>query len=130
MSETPARGWDAVEHAEERLQTRAMARERAAQRRRRARGGVVWTLRVLLPIAGAAAVLAVLQDAGGDLARWSQPKAIAVPAAILVVPALVSAVLARRDGPGEALLWGLVTLAAELALVFAVGLVALGLGPN
>jgi hypothetical protein len=89
----------------------------------------VWVLRILLPFLGAAAVLAALEQAGGDLGDWSSAAAVAIPVAILLVPAVVSGVLARRDGIPLAILWFLVTLAAELALVFCVGLVALGLGP-
>jgi hypothetical protein len=123
VTDTPAHGWEAVEHAEERLQARAAARQRAADRRRRRRGGAAWTLRLLLPLAGAAAVVAIIH--GGRLDDLTP----AVPAAILLAPALASAWLARRDGAVVAVLWALVTLAEELALVFAVGLVALGLGP-
>jgi hypothetical protein len=90
----------------------------------------VWALRVLLPVLGAAAALAVLEGAGGDLGRLSPAAAVALPAAALLVPALACAVVARGDGPAEVVLWLLVALAAELALVFAVGLVALGLGPS
>jgi hypothetical protein len=115
------RGWEAVEHAEERLATRAAARERAADRRRRRRGGATWVLRLLLPLAGAAGVLAALEGS---------PPGAALLVAIAVVPALLSGALARRESALDALLWALVTLAAEIALVFAVGLVALGLGPG
>ena len=118
-----------MEHAGERVRERAVARQRAEDRRRRRRSLGVWTLRVLLPFVGAAAVLAAVELAGGDLGDWSPAAAVAVPVAILLVPALASGVLARRDGIPLAILWVLVTLAAELALVFCVGLVALGLGP-
>jgi hypothetical protein len=121
MADTPARGWEAVDHAEERLRARAQQREREADRRRRRRSGTTWALRVLLPLAGAAGVLAVLEGSR---------RSATLLAAIALVPALVSAALARRDGPLDTLLWALVTLAAEVALVFAVGLVALGLGPD
>jgi hypothetical protein len=121
VSDPSARGWEAVDHAEERLQTRAAARQRAADRRRRRRGWVVWALRALLPLAGAAGALAVLEGSR---------RSAGVLAAIVLVPAVVAGALARRDGALEALLWALVTLAAEIALVFAVGLVALGLGPG
>jgi hypothetical protein len=119
-----------VEHAEARVRERAVARQRAADRRRRRRSGWVWVLRVLLPVAGAAAVLAVLQAAGGDLRKLSPAEAIAVPVAALALPALACAWISRRDGRAEAVLWLLVTLAAEVALVFGAGLLALGLGPT
>jgi hypothetical protein len=130
VSDPSARGWEAVDHAEERLRTRAQARRRAADRRRRRWCGIAWALRVLLPLAGAAGALALLEGAGGDLRDLSAPAAAVLPAAILLVPALVAGAIARRDGALEAVLWALVTLAAELALLFAVGLVALGLGPR
>jgi hypothetical protein len=119
-----------VEHAEARVRERAVARQRAADRRRRRRSGTVWALRLLLPFLGAAAVLAVFERAGGDLHGWSTAAAVAVPAACLLVPAAVSAALGRAEGAIVAVLWGLVTLAAEIVLVFGAGLVALGLGPR
>jgi hypothetical protein len=123
MNGPPVRGWEAVEHADERVRERAMARQRKADRRRRRRSGSVWVLRILLPVLGAAAMLALLGSEGGD---WPP----AAGAAILLAPALVSAATARRDGPVAVVLWLLLTLAAEVALVFGVGLVALGLGPS
>lgn len=109
-----------MEGAETRVHERAMARQRAADRRQRRRSWTVWALRVLLPLLGAAAALLVL-----EARDWSTVAA----AAALVVPAAVSAWLARRESLPDAILWLLVTLAAELALVFGVGLVLLGLGP-
>jgi hypothetical protein len=90
---------------------------------------MVSALRVVLPLLGAAAALAILEGEG-DLGPFSPAAAIAIPVAVLGLPAVVSAWLARRDGVGDAILWLLVTLAAELALVFGVGLVGLGLGPG
>jgi hypothetical protein len=90
---------------------------------------MVWALRVVLPLLGAAAALAILEGEG-DLGPFSPAAAIVIPVAVLGLPAVVSAWLARRDGVGDAILWLLVTLAAELALVFGVGLVGLGLGPG
>jgi hypothetical protein len=119
-----------VEHAETRVRERAVARQRAADRRRRRRTGTVWALRLLLPFLGAAAVLALFRREGGDLSGWSLAAAAAIPAAILLVPALVSAALARREGAILAILWLLVTLAAEIVLVFGVGFLALDLGPH
>lgn len=119
-----------MEHAESRVRERAVARQRAADRRRRRRSGAVWTLRVLLPLLGAAAVLAAVEQAGGDLGDWSPTAAAAVPVGLLLVPAVISAALARHEGIALAFLWLLVTLAAEVALVFCVGFVALGLGPG
>jgi hypothetical protein len=110
-----------VEGAETRVHERAMARQRAADRRQRRRSWAVWTLRVVLPLLGAAAALLVL-----EARDWS----VLAAAAALAVPAAASAWLARRESIPEAILWLLVTLAAELALVFAVGLVLLGVGPG
>jgi hypothetical protein len=121
------RGWEAVEHAEERLQERAEARQRTDARRRRRRTWVAWILRIGLPLAGAAAVLATVQS--GDLHRWTAATAAAILAAELLVPAVVSGITARGDSPLEAVLWGLLALAAEVALVFGVGFAVLGLGP-
>jgi hypothetical protein len=120
MDGPSTRGWEAVEGAETRVHERAMARQRAADRRQRRRSWTVWSLRVLLPLLGAAAALLVLQTRD-----WSTLAAVAA----FAVPAAVSAWLARRDSLPDAILWLLVTLAAELALVFGVGLVLLGLGP-
>jgi hypothetical protein len=130
MEGPPARGWEAVEHAEARVRERAVARQRSADRRRRRRSATAWILRILLPVLGAAAVLALLQHEGGDLRRLSPAAAVGIPLALLVVPALISGRLARDHGRAEMVLWPLVTLAAELALVFGAGLALLGLGPE
>jgi hypothetical protein len=119
-----------VEHAEARVRERAVARQRAADRRRRRWSWTVWVLRLALPFLGAGAVTAAVERAGGDLGAWTPTAAVAIPAALLAIPALVSALLARREGVVLAALWALVTLAAEVALVFGVAFVALGLGPG
>jgi hypothetical protein len=46
------------------------------------------------------------------------------------VPAAVSAWLARRRGRIEPIGWAAITLLAEVSLVFWVGLVLLGYGPE
>jgi hypothetical protein len=125
-----ARGWEAVEHADERSRERAAARQRDEDRRRRRRGWTVWVLRIALPILGAAAVLATLESRGGDLAGWTAAAAAALPAAELIVPAVLAGLTARDEGWAVALLWALVTLAAAVALIFGVGFLALGLGPR
>jgi hypothetical protein len=130
VSGPDARGWEAVEHADERLRDRAAARQRAEERRRRRWGWLAWILRIALPLLGAAAVLATLQAAGGDLRGWQTGAAAAVPAAELLVPAAGVALTGRGDGAIEALLWALAALAAEVALVFGAGFVLLGLGPG
>ena len=85
---------------------------------------------LLLAAAGAAALLAVVEGAGGDFGDWPQWRAIAVPVAAFVVPAALCAVAARRGGVVEALLWALACVGLELALVIGVGFLALGLGPE
>jgi hypothetical protein len=124
------RGWEAVDHAEERLQERAAARQRVDARRRRRRSGAAWILRIGLPLLGAAAVLATLQARGGDLGDWPAATAAAVVALELALPALVVGIVcARRYSWAEGVLWALIVVAAEIALVFGVGLLVLGLGP-
>jgi hypothetical protein len=131
VSSPSERGWEAVDHAEERLQERAEARQRAEARRRRRLSGATWILRIGLPLVGAAAVLFTLESGGGDLSDWSAGTAGAIVAAELLVPALVlGAMAARRDSWPEAVLWTLVVLAAEVALVVGVGILLLGLGPG
>jgi cytochrome bd-type quinol oxidase subunit 2 len=125
-----ARGWEAVEHADERLRERAAARQRDGDRRRRRRGWMVWILRISLPILGAAAVLATLESRGGDLAGWSATTAAALLAAELIVPAVLAGLTARDEGWAIAVLWALVTVAATVVLTFGAGFEALGLGPR
>jgi cytochrome bd-type quinol oxidase subunit 2 len=85
---------------------------------------------VVLALLGAAGVVAVVEGAGGDLAGWPLWQAVAVPAALVVVPALLSAWVARRHGAAEAVLWAVVCAGLQVALVFGVGFLALGYGPS
>jgi len=85
---------------------------------------------LLLAAAGAAVVVALVEGAGGDFGDWPLWQAIAVPAAAFVVPALLSAAVAWRNGVVEALLWSVVCVAVQAALVFGVGFLALGYGPD
>ena len=85
---------------------------------------------LLLAAAGAAVLLALLEREGGDFGAWPQWQAIAVPVATFVVPALVCAVAVRRHGLVEALLWAVACAALQAALVFGVGFLWLGLGPE
>ena len=71
----------------------------------------------------------MIEQAGGDLSGWPLSRAVAAVAAAFLVPAALSAWLARHDGVVLALLWALVCAAAQLALVVGVGFVLLGLGP-
>jgi hypothetical protein len=123
VSGPPSRGWEAVDHAE------ATARQRDGDSRRRRRRWTAWALRVLLPILGAAAVLAAFDAAGGDLRGWSATAAVAGPALALIVPAVAVGLTARGEGVVVMVLWALVALAAEFALVFGAGFGLLGLGP-
>lgn len=129
MSGPSERGWEAVDHAEERLQERAAARQRTDVRRRRRRSGAAWFLRIALPLLGAAAVLATLESGDGTLDRWTPATAAAIVAAELLVPAVAVGLTARRSSWFEVVLWSLVALAAEVALIFGVGFALLGLGP-
>ena len=85
---------------------------------------------VLLATAGAAALVALLEAAGGDFGAWPTWQAIAVPAAAFVVPALLSAAITWRYGWAQALLWAVACAAVQFALVFGVGFLALGYGPS
>jgi hypothetical protein len=123
------RGWEAVDHAEQRLQERAAARQRTDVRRRRRRSGVAWFLRIGLPLLGAAAVLATLESGDGTLDRWSPSVGAAIVACELLLPAVAVGLTARHSSWFEAILWTAVALAAEVALVFGVGFGLLGLGP-
>jgi hypothetical protein len=84
---------------------------------------------LLLAVAGAAVVVALLENAGGDFGDWPLWQAIAVPAAAFAVPALLSAAITWRNGVVEALLWAVVCVAVQAALVVGVGFMALGYGP-
>jgi hypothetical protein len=84
---------------------------------------------VLLAAAGAAALVAIVESAGGDFSGWPTWQAIAVPAAAFAVPALLSAAVMWRDGWVQAVLWAVVCAGVQFALVFGVGFVALGYGP-
>ena len=85
---------------------------------------------VLLATAGAAALVALLEAAGGDFGAWPTWQAIAVPAAAFVVPALLSAAVTWRYGWFQAVLWAVACAAVQFALVFGVGFLALGYGPE
>jgi hypothetical protein len=85
---------------------------------------------LVLAAAGAAAVVGMLEAAGGDFGAWPTWQAIAVPAAAFVVPALLSAAVTWRYGWAQALLWAVVCAAVQFALVFGVGFLALGYGPS
>jgi cytochrome bd-type quinol oxidase subunit 2 len=85
---------------------------------------------VVLPVVGAAAVVALIEGAGGDLGAWETWQAVAALAAAVVVPAALSVWLVRRNGVLQAVAWAVVCAGLQVALVFGVGFVALGLGPR
>jgi hypothetical protein len=120
----------AVEDAEVRLETRSRARREQLEKRERRRRWTPWLVCLLpLPALGAGALLAILRSSGGDLRDLSPAGAPLAVAGCLLVPALLSGWLGRRHGRLDAVLWGLVTLAVELALVLGLGFAVLDLGP-
>jgi hypothetical protein len=121
---------DAVEETEGRLESRSRERRAQLEKRDRRRRRAPWLLCLLpLPAAGAGVLLAIIDGQGGDLRELSTGAAVGVVAGCLLLPALASAWVGRRHGRLDAVLWGLVTLAVELALVFGLGFAVLDLGP-
>ena len=117
--------------AQTRIAARNRERERKDAKRARRERILLWLFApVLLPVAGAAAALAVLEGEGGDHSGWSSASVALFPAAVFGLPAALSAWLARRRGRIEPLGWPAITLLAQIALVFWVGLVLLGYGPE
>jgi formate-dependent nitrite reductase membrane component NrfD len=91
------------------------------------RGWLPWLLAPLvLPALGAAAVMALTEAANLD--DWAPWQAAAALGAAILVPALLAAWVGRRGGVVEAVAWGLACVGVEVALVFGVGFLALGLG--
>ena len=114
----------AVEDAEVRLESRSRERRATLERRDRRRRWIPWLIcPLLLPAAGAAALLAIGLE--GRPAR----EAAAIAAACVLVPALLAGWVGRRHGKLDAVLWALVCAAIELALVVGVGFLALDLAP-
>ena len=93
------------------------------------RGWTPWLVgAVVLPVLGAAATVAVVENV--ELDTWEAWQAALLVAATFVVPATVSAWVAWSFGVVEALAWALACAGIQLALVFGVGFLALGLGPG
>ncbi|HET8759074.1 MAG TPA: hypothetical protein VFM58_23860 [Solirubrobacteraceae bacterium] len=93
------------------------------------RGWVPWLLApVVLPALGAAGVVGLVESV--DLDSWAVWQVAVVLGALVVVPAGLSAFVARRFGAAEAIAWALACVGVEVALVFGVGFLALGLGPG
>ena len=122
---------DFAVEARTRIAARDRERERKDAQRARRERILLWIFApLLLPVAGAAAALAVLEGAGGDLSGWSTGSVALLTAAVLGLPAAASAWLARRRGRIEPVGWAAITLLMQIALVFWVGLVLLGYGPE
>ena len=85
---------------------------------------------VVLPLVGAAAVVGLIEAAGGDLGAWETWQAVAALAAAVVIPAGLSVWVVRRGGVLQAIAWAVVCVGLQFALVFGVGFVALSLGPG
>ena len=127
----PTDPFEAIERAERRIAERARAREEQRVERERRRSGRPWLLRTLaLPVAGAIALLAILEASGGDLRDWLGPLAGIVLALLLLAPAGAAGWRARERGGPWIAFWALAALSLELVLVFGVGFLVLGLGPR
>jgi hypothetical protein len=123
--------WEAIERAEQRLEAHSAERRTAIERRDRRRRLLPWIMApFLLPAIGAAALLAIIEDQGGDLGSWPTGRVIVVIAACFAVPAVLAAWSARRQGIFELVLWTVVCIGAQVAMVVGVGFLALGLGPE
>jgi fatty acid desaturase len=122
--------WEAVERAEARLDERSEQRRVSGARRARRATVRRWVLRLLLPFAGAALFVAVLERAGGDLGAWAPGAAAAFVVAALAWPALAAAWLSRHEGPLLAIAWAIGVFAVEGALIFGVAFAELGYGPE
>ena len=93
------------------------------------RGWMPWLLGALvLPALGAAVV--VLLTEAANLDDWAPWQAAAALGAAFVVPALLAGWVGRRGGVVEAIAWALACIGMQVALVFGVGFLALGLGPG
>ena len=100
-----------------------------AEARDERRGWAPWLLGpIVLPALGAVAVVLLVENA--DLDGWETWQAVAALAAAVVVPALLAGWVARRAGFAEAILWALTCVGVEVALVFGVAFLGLGLGPG
>ena len=93
------------------------------------RGWVPWLLApLILPALGAVVIVAVVEQV--DLDAWEVWQVAAVLGAAVLIPAALSAFVARRFGVAEAIAWALACVGMEVVLVFGVGFLALGLGPG
>ena len=107
----------------DRRRATASASARREKRARRERILLWLCAPLLLPAAGAAAAVAVLEGEGrGPRRLVERRRSRSCTAAVFGVPAAPSAWLARRRGRIEPLGWAAITLLAQIALVFWVGL--------
>jgi len=98
-------------------------------REARRRGWVPWLLGpIVLPAVGAVVVVALVESASLD--TWEVWQAAAALIAAFAVPAIFAAWAGLRGGVLEAILWAFVCIGVQVALVFGVGFLALGLGPG
>jgi len=117
--------------ARTRIEARNRERDKRAARRDRRERILLWLCApLLLPAAGAAAAIALLEREGGDLQGWSSGSVVLLALALFGIPAALTAWLARRRRWFEAIAWTAITVAAELAGLFWVGFVWLGYGPG
>ena len=131
MSMDVDRDLSTVEAAELRLEARSRERRDELARRARRRRLRLWILGpVALPALGAAGLVWALERAGGDFGGWPAWRTALVLAAAFLVPALITAWLARRRGVVEAFAWAIASACIAVVLVFGVGLLALGYGPR
>jgi NitT/TauT family transport system permease protein len=92
-------------------------------------GWMPWLLGPLvLPALGAVVVVALTETANLD--EWAVWQAALALGAAFAVPALLAAWAGRRGGVIEAVAWALACIGVQVALVFGVGFLALGLGPG
>ena len=123
-----------LDRAERRLDQRARLRAHARERRERR---LEWRRRWLgdsvrvpaLALAGAAALVLVVERAGGDLRDWPRAAAVAAFVAISVGPAALAGWLARASGGRLAVAVAVATFGAQLLITYGVAFALLGLGP-
>jgi hypothetical protein len=124
-------GWEAIDDAERRLDARSRERADARSRRARRRRWLPLVLALLvLPVAGAAALVALLESEDGDLGAWPDGRANAALAAAFLWPLAASAVATRRRPLLERMLWPLATVLVMASLTLGLAFVVLGLGPR
>jgi hypothetical protein len=129
----PTSALEEVERAERRLEERSAGRTEERERihaRRVRRERWAPALRVVgLGVGGAILLLVTLELAGGDLSGVPGPLATLIVLVELLGPPVLGGRLFRAEGRLVAAAVAVLVFAIELALVFGVGFLALGLGP-